>query len=145
MNILQWHYWDSIWGQYVHIILTVDHVNLDRGPGELCCAVAGNGAGVVAAVGRRRAPDPQPGENVLGLHLGADAEIKDNFDLDCLKLFYLVKTQDACNKRKGISVSRYPREMCVFQSSNGGGEDCLTWRLYVQGDRTECPQVMEGK
>ena len=75
----------------VCIILTIDHVNLDRGPGELCCAVAGNGAGVVAAVGRRRAPDPQPGENVLGLHLGADAEIKDNFDLDCLKLFYFVK------------------------------------------------------
>ena len=77
----------------VCIILTIDHVNLDRGPGELCCAVAGNGAGVVSAVGRRRAPDPQPGENVLGLHLGADAEIKDN--LDCPMLFYLVKTQDS--------------------------------------------------
>ena len=49
----------------------------DPGPGELCRSVARNGAGVVAAVGRRRAPDPQPGEDVLGLHLGADAERKE--------------------------------------------------------------------
>ena len=55
-------------------VLTIDHVNLDPGPGELGWSVAGNGASVVSAVGRRRAPDPQPGEDVLRLHLGPDAE-----------------------------------------------------------------------